>query len=171
MSIKFAAVFICFLIFQSCGNNSGSGSGENNYDELSVISQEKLSKIISDRDGKILFINVWATWCKPCVEEFPDLVRLYNNYEKNIDFVSLSVDQLSDKESLVIPFLKEQNANFPAYLVDEQKTEEFINQLNKEWSGAVPASFVYNEKGELVKFILGANEYKYFAGVIDSLKS
>ncbi len=57
------------------------------------IDQVTLQKLITQRNGKILFLNIWATWCVPCVEEFPDLVRLSQAYpESELEVVGISAD-------------------------------------------------------------------------------
>ena len=82
--------------------------------EIKVINEEWLKNKIGNRNGKILFINFWATWCVPCIEEFPDLVKIYNeNKNSDFEFLSVSVDLPSDIESKVKPFLAKQSADFP----------------------------------------------------------
>ena len=54
-------------------------------ENIKVINEAELKELINDKKGRIVFINVWATWCKPCVEEFPDIVKLYeeNKMQRN----------------------------------------------------------------------------------------
>ncbi len=138
--------------------------------DISYVDENFLEQKIKERSGKLLFVNVWATWCVPCVEEFPDLVKIYNDYrDKDIEFLSFSVDFGNKADSLVGAFLKLQNAHFPVYIVKEESSENFINLLSSEWSGAVPATFIYDRKGSLVKYFSGAHSYREFKEGIDSL--
>src|SRR6476660_862365 len=68
-------------------------------------------------NGKPLLINFWATWCGPCREEYPDLVKIDNEYRGKIDFVTVSLDDLVDKDTAVPQFLTEMKAEMPSYLL------------------------------------------------------
>lgn len=67
--------------------------------------------------GKPLLVNFWATWCDPCREEFPDLVKIDADYKGRIDVVTISIDELSEIEGEVPKFLGEMNATMPAFLL------------------------------------------------------
>jgi thiol-disulfide isomerase/thioredoxin len=139
---------------------------------ITQIDETGLEKIIDDKKGKVIFINVWATWCEPCVDEFPDIVKLYEENKKSgVEFISLTVDLPADIDSKVIPFLKKQNAHFPVYLLNEKRSGEIIEFLNPEWSGAIPATFIYDESGEQQVYLLGAHNFKTFKNSIDRIKN
>jgi thiol-disulfide isomerase/thioredoxin len=103
-------------------------------------------------------INVWATWCQPCVEEFPDLVKLHRAYgDRGLRLVLVSAD-FDDQREAVLAFLRRQGASFPSYLKD-QKDEDFIDGIDPRWSGALPASFVVDRTGAIVDFWEGKKNY------------
>ncbi|MBT8382733.1 MAG: TlpA family protein disulfide reductase [Ignavibacteria bacterium] len=136
--------------------------------KVEIVSVEDLRKIIENKTGKPLIINVWATWCAPCREEFPDLVRLADEYEDKIDVVGISVDFPEELDSKIIPFLKKQGASFTNYVIKVIEPEDFINLLNKNWSGAVPATFIYDEKGRQVKYLIGKQSFEEFEKAIEN---
>ncbi len=108
--------------------------------------------------ARAVLVNVWATWCQPCVEEFPDLVRLHRAYQdRGLRLVLVSADFEEQREP-VIAFLKRQGVSFPSYLKD-QKDEAFIDGLDPRWSGALPASFVFDDRGAVVQFWEGKQSY------------
>lgn len=173
--ILLAAAFIPFN-FGGCSGRKDPGVSRNKASldkhSIHIINKDSLSNILTDNKGKVIFINVWATWCEPCVKEFPDIVKIYNEYKnKNISFLSLSVDLKSDIDSVVIPFLKKQSAGLPVYLVDEKSSEAVINYLNPEWSGAIPVTIIYDKKGRREKFLSGAQDYLQLKNSIDSVES
>lgn len=139
-----------------------------NFSDVSVevIEINKLKEIINNRNGKPLLINVWATWCVPCREEFPELVKITNKFGDKVDMIGISVDFPEEKDSKVVPFLKEQNAEFNNYVIKVVEPDDFINLLDKDWSGAVPATFVYDEKGTQKVFLLGKQSYNEFEKAI-----
>jgi len=101
-----------------------------------------------NKEGKAVLINVWATWCGPCVEEFPDIVALREKYKDQLEVVFISADFEEDRERAVT-FLKEQNVNWETYF-KTGKDVPFILALSESWTGALPFSKVYNKKGEVV---------------------
>jgi len=136
---------------------------------VETINVEKIDEVLSNRNGKPLLINVWATWCVPCREEFPDLVNLSEKYKTKIDIVGISVDFPEEIDSKVIPFLEKHNAGFTNFIVDAKDPEDFINLLNKEWSGAIPATFLYDKNGKQLKYLVGKTDLDGFDKMISSV--
>ena len=138
-----------------------------NY-KVDTLNTIQLKEKISSRNGKILFVNFWATWCVPCVEEFPALVQLAENYKQtDIEFLSLSVDLVKEINSSVIPFIKKQKVNFPVYVIPEKESEKVINLVQPDWNGAIPATAIFNRQGNLVEFLTGLETYESFKQKID----
>ena len=132
----------------------------------------KWQEIKKRYQGKILFINTWATWCLPCKEEFPDLVKLAKNYQNSdVVIIGISVDYPDELESKVIPFLRSQSVNFPNYVQNFKKPETLINLFNDKWRGAVPATFIYDENGVQKAFLLGKQSYDEFKNAIEDIRS
>jgi len=99
-------------------------------------------------NGKPLLINFWATWCGPCREEYPDLVKIDNEYRGKIDFVTVSLDDLVDKDTAVPQFLTEMKAEMPSYLlVTDGKDEAAMAVVSKNWTGALPFTILFDPKG------------------------
>ncbi len=119
---------------------------------VQLLDREGLQKIISERNGKPLLINFWATWCVPCREEFPDLVKFHSDFKDRVDVIAISVDYPKEIETKIKPFLIKLNPGFNTYVYSERDQEALINMINKDWSGALPATFVYNTEGKQVSF-------------------
>ena len=133
---------------------------------VASINESELQDLIDNRKGKVLLLNIWATWCIPCRKEIPDLIRLSNNYKNSIDVVGISIDYPEDLTQKIIPFLKKNNVTYANYISTFRKDEDLINFLNKNWSGAIPASFIYNPEGTLLHFIEGKKDYDFFEQLI-----
>ena len=134
---------------------------------VSVTSADLLDRVAND-PGRAVLVNVWATWCVPCREEFPDLVRLRRDLESQgfeLYLVSADFDLEDDG---VREFLAEQGVDFPTFFKDE-KDMPFIETMNPEWSGALPASFLYDDTGRLVHFWQGKASYDEFHAEIQSI--
>lgn len=139
-------------------------------DVTHINSIKDFEKLKNDNMGNVILINFWATWCKPCTDEFPDLVKLYNNYKgKNFKLLFISLDFKEDVDSKLASFLKDNNVNFRTYFLDMQNPEDIMTYLSKDWDGGIPASFLYDQAGIFKKFILGGHSYNYYEGEIKSL--
>jgi len=139
--------------------------------EIEVINETELNSIINNRNGKNLLVNVWATWCVPCRDEFPDLVKLYSLFSNSFDFVGLSVDYPEDIKLKVLPFIIENNIQFPIYVSGFNKDEILINFFSSNWNGAIPATFIYDKTGEQVKILEGKQSFQLFKNVMKTFNS
>ena len=105
-----------------------------------------------------VLVNVWATWCSPCRDEFPDLLHVARDLApKGLRLVLVSVD-FPGNEAETRSFLTSQGVDFPTF-VRTGKDETFVDQLESKWSGAIPATFVYDGGGKLVRFWEGRASY------------
>ena len=128
--------------------------------EVYEITIDELNDIIKSREGKVLLINIWATWCVPCKEEFPDLIKFSEKYGEQIELIGISIDYPDEVESKIIPFLNKLKPNFINYVNVENDTEKFINNLNPDWSGAIPATFFYDSEGKQFSFYEGKMSFE-----------
>jgi thiol-disulfide isomerase/thioredoxin len=97
--------------------------------------------------GKPLMINFWATWCVPCRDEFPDLVRLHAEYRDRIDLITVSLDDPADIKTYVPKFLAEVKSEMPAYLLRTRNESDAINLVSDKWAGDLPMTVVYAADG------------------------
>lgn len=116
--------------------------------KVTQIDIEGLKALIKP-NGKPLLINFWATWCDPCREEFPDLVKLNAAYKGKVDFVTVSLDDLADIDRDVPKFLAEMKSEMPAYLLHTPDEEAAINMVSKEWSGNLPMTVLLETDGKV----------------------
>jgi len=123
-----------------------------NLPKVTQIDDFALKNLLK-REGetaKPLLINFWATWCDPCREEFPDLVKLDEQYKGKIDFITVSLDDLAEIRRDVPKFLAEMKAEMPAYLLKTASEESAIAAVSKEWQGGLPFTILFNEKAATV---------------------
>ena len=100
-------------------------------------------------NGKPLLVNFWATRYGPCCVEFPDLVRIDAEYRGKIDFITISLDFAEELNTGVPQFLDEMKAEMPTYLLVSADENTLISSISKDWSGALPVTVLYDEKGEI----------------------
>ena len=118
---------------------------------VSPIDTEALKGLLTQQREHPLLVNFWATFCDPCRDEFPDLVKIDKDYRpRSLEFVTVSLDDFSDIKTGVPKFLDSMKAKMPAYLLNVSDPEPAINLLDPRWQGDLPATFLFNEKGEVV---------------------
>ena len=178
-----SSLFLLSLLALSCvkddSQKSTSGTQEKSI-EVSIndskipvlpFDSSVFQALIKENRGKVLFINTWATWCLPCKEEYPDLVKLADYYkDRNVTIIGISVDYPDEIDSKIRPFLKAQGVNFQNYVQNFDRPEDFINLLNEKWRGAVPASFIYDENGQQKSFLLGKHSLEEFKSAIEKIR-
>ena len=102
--------------------------------------------------GKLRFINVWATWCGPCVAEFDELVEHNLRFRiRQFEMVTISADAPED-EAVVKDFLAKKHASMKNYIIPADKKDEYFDALDPAtvWKGELPYTLIVNEKGEVV---------------------
>lgn len=125
---------------------------------LTPASHSEILDAVAQNDAQVTVVNFWATWCVPCVEEFPDLMRLDAAYpDSTVDVLFVSVD-FEDAKADAEAFLNEQGVEEDSFLKSEKSTP-FVNGFHADWSGAVPATFLYDRSGTLLEFWEGKEDY------------
>lgn len=131
------------------------------------ITSQQLISMIEDDAAPVTIINFWATWCGPCREEIPDLIKLQNRFKADgvkIIFVSLDDKDRSDE---AISFLQSVDVSSQSYIKSAEQ-DDFMRQLYPDWPGALPSSIIYKKK-DAVEYILGAKTEKEFAQIVSQL--
>jgi len=116
-----------------------------------VITAEELAALLKRDGARPLLVNYWATWCDACREEFPDLVKIDGDYRtRGLDTIAISLDDLTELKNEVPRFLGLMKARMPNYLLHVADPEPSIKMVDPTWEGALPATFLYDAKGEIV---------------------
>ncbi|MFA7360107.1 MAG: TlpA disulfide reductase family protein [Candidatus Kapaibacterium sp.] len=137
---------------------------------IPVKSTDDLIEIQNCVKGKVVLYNFWATWCKPCVAEFPELIKLYNNYkDKDFVIVFISLDAPEELKTKVIPFLEKQGVDFDSYYNDFKNPEDLIDFYDKKWEGAIPSTYIFSKEGVLSTKLVGSKNYEFFENEIKKL--
>ncbi len=116
---------------------------------IEPIDDAGLASLKKGEGTKLRLINVWATWCGPCVSEFPELVKIDRMYrQRDFEFVAISADY-PDKKDAVLKFLKKEQASNKNYLFGTTDQYALADAFDKEWSGALPYTVLLGSKGEV----------------------
>ena len=108
---------------------------------------------LSDYRGKVVFLNFWATWCKPCREEMPSMEVLYKNFEKDgLVILAVSIDRVTTKNEIP-PFVKGLNLTFPVLVDSWGQTDKRYKLMG------VPETYIIDQQGILREKIIGPRDW------------
>ena len=108
------------------------------------LSYAELKPLLDQSDDKVHVVNFWATWCAPCIKELPYFEAL--NKRKNIEVLLVSLDFPKHKQSRLLPFINNNKLQSKVVLLDDADENYWINDINANWSGAIPATLIYNSQ-------------------------
>jgi len=117
---------------------------------LEPIDEQAVKELVKNSSDKLRLLNVWATWCGPCVVEFPELIeinRMYRNRE--FEMVTLSADS-PDKKDQALAFLKKQEASTKNYIFNSEDKYRLIEAVDKEWPGSIPYTLLIAPGGKII---------------------
>ena len=154
-----------------CGGHGGNFAGNSGRSDTLAIEPVTAYQVLAltrEPGAAATLVNVWATWCGPCREEFPALVSLAERRrEDGLRVLFVSAD-FEDQAPAARAFLAEHKAPGP-WLIKGQKDMEFINGLDRRWTGALPATLVYDANGQPVAFWEGGADSARFEAAVAPL--
>src|SRR5688572_5834355 len=173
-AVASGALLVCLSIViagQGKGAASSPSAAQSAAAKLPTVKQINIAGLRKalTPSGKPLLVNFWATWCDPCREEFPDLVKLDADYKGKIDFITISLDELSEINRDVPKFLSDMKAEMPAYLLKAEDDDAAIAIVSKDFTGALPFTILYDPNGKQTYFRQGKVVLETVRGEIDKL--
>ena len=114
--------------------------------DFKIITFEEFEVVLNKDSDKLRIYNFWATWCAPCVKEMP-YFEMASQKNDSIELVFISMDDGRNPER-VTNFMEKRNIKSPVFLLDDVDYNKWINKVNPEWSGAIPATMFIKPDGE-----------------------
>jgi thiol-disulfide isomerase/thioredoxin len=118
---------------------------EQNGYQVEVVDFEGIQPLLNQNDDQIHVINFWATWCIPCVAELPYFQKLAQENDQ-ISLTLVSLDFSTKVTSDLLPFLEKKEIKNRVVLLHETDANSWIPKIDPDWSGAIPATIIYNAK-------------------------
>ena len=149
------------LFFYFIGIKVLTGQTLQEYDKI-----ENFYNRISNDSDTTYIVNFWATWCAPCVKELPHFIQLEKELkDQPVKFIFLSLDFKKEILKRVIPFIKKNKFVSEVGILTDTDANHYINFVNKDWDGAIPATMLFQNKKQLKftqKEFSNTEELKYF---------
>lgn len=160
----FASLFAAGTASQTRSTASPAAAGP----KVEKIDEKRFAELLKP-NGKPLLINFWATWCEPCRQEFPDLVKIDAEYKGKIDFITISLDFEEEIATTVPKFLVEMKATMPTFLLVTADETAAIQMVSKDWAGALPFTVIYAPDGTMSYFRQGIVKHDVLQAELDKL--
>lgn len=117
---------------------------------IDTIGVHGIKKLLLNNTEKLRVINVWATWCGPCVSEFPDFITINRMYRsRDFEWVTISADE-PNKQAKVLKFLQKQQASATNYIFNNEDKYQLIEAIDPKWQGAIPYTIVVEPGGKIL---------------------
>jgi thiol-disulfide isomerase/thioredoxin len=139
--------------------------------KLQVVANDAAYRnVVAAHKGKVVLVEFWATWCVPCREEMPELVKLESKLRaRGLDVIMISVDDPND-EARAAKVLKDTTMPVPGFLRNVPDDDKFCVSVDPGWaSGAVPAIFLYDRSGKKARAFIGATPMKTVEAALEKL--
>lgn len=117
---------------------------------LELIDEAGIKSLLKNTSDKLRLINVWATWCGPCVTEFPEFItmnRMYRN--RDFELITISADD-PEKRDKALLFLKKKQASVTNYIFNSDNKYKLIESIDPKWQGALPYTILVEPGGKIV---------------------
>jgi len=114
---------------------------------IKTVDFEGLTPYLTAKDDKTYVVNFWATWCAPCIKELPYFQELDSVYaDDQLELTLISLDFPDQVDSKLIPFVEKHQIKEKVVLLDAPNENEWIPKIDSTWSGAIPATIIFNKE-------------------------
>ena len=118
--------------------------------QLEAIDEAGIQALLGNDSEKLRLINVWATWCGPCIIEYPEFITIHRMYYgRDFEFISISADEIANQDK-ALAFLKKTQSGVQNYIFDGKDKYSLIEAIDPEWNGALPYTLLVEPGGKVV---------------------
>ena len=152
VAVKTTKVFGCSVKWAEKGDwiEKAKADWANEPVTLELITEAGIKDLLKNNSDKLRLINVWATWCGPCVTEFPDFITMNRMYRgRDFEFVTISADEPTKKDK-ALQFLKKKQASNTNYIFNIDDKYKLIEAIDPKWQGALPYTILVEPGGKIV---------------------
>jgi len=127
-----------------------------NGQKIEYFKVPELTKLLNNKDNKLLVINFWATWCQPCIVELPNFEKVAKSYDASkVRFILVSLDFPSEINKRLLPFLKKNKITLDVAVMTDVDYNSWIDLVDPRWQGDIPATLFLNNASNKRYFHMG----------------
>ena len=117
-------------------------------DTVPIVGAQDIKSLVQNYKGKVVVVNFWATWCPPCIKEFPDIIKLYSEYQsKGVEVIAVSMNEADEMEDIEA-FIDKYRPPFAIYRAASAE-EAFYQEFDARWWGQMPTTVIYDTTGKM----------------------
>jgi thiol-disulfide isomerase/thioredoxin len=132
-----------------------------------LVNPAGLGKLLAERRGKVVVLNLWATWCVPCLREIPDLVALEQEFAaRGVTLVGLGMDDPGALTEQVEPFRRKNFPAFRTWVRSEPDMDALVSVVDPAWNEILPTTYLIGRDGKVAKKIQGKRTLEQFRELI-----
>jgi thiol-disulfide isomerase/thioredoxin len=145
MIIRIVVILSALTCFVSCSNRSQDKKEEVDK-PIPIVDFEGIKPFLGKQNDTTYVINFWATWCAPCVKEIPYFEQLVKEFPKaKLKVILINLDFSNHYETRLLPFVEKFGLKSTIIMLDDPDSNRWIDLVNPNWSGAIPATLIYNK--------------------------
>jgi thiol-disulfide isomerase/thioredoxin len=135
--------------------------------EVRPLTAAELEQVLAAERGKLVLLNLWATWCVPCLNEIPDLVTLEREFgERGLVVIGVAMDEPSGLQSLVRPFHAKHFPAFRSYMRGEPDMDSMASTVDPAWNELLPTTYLIGRNGKVLGRIQGKRTLAQFRELV-----
>lgn len=136
-------------------------------DALTPVDPKQLRAALDARKGKVVLVNFWATWCRPCLKELPELTALEAKYrDRGFVLLPVSLDEPTDREAIVRPFLAKWFPELHTLTRVSPDMDSMVSVVDNAWNEVLPTSYILDREGKVHARLQGGKDAATFEAAI-----
>ncbi len=152
--MRFTTVYlasICLLTLVTACDGQQAATALAGMREVEQVDGEKIEALVRETARPYVLVNFYSTYCKPCIQEIPDLIKLKNNPASEVEVYFVSLDEPEIRESLLDGFLIRHSMNFRSFHYDPAHVENYVKKVYPKWNRTIPLNILYHNTGRIVE--------------------
>ena len=151
-------------------------------DDIYPVTSDQFRAILDHHRGKVVMVNIWATWCKPCLDELPSLDGLQHTFRDRLRVLAVSADDPKGMKK-IRRYFREHAPGLTSYVAvgppsdrgrkgKKERLEEsrqFIRAFYEDWPSRFPTTLIYDTEGRLRETVIGTRSYLQFAKLFEGV--
>lgn len=134
------------------------------------LNAAEFRQLLAHHQGKVVLVNLWATWCAPCLKELPELAKLQEEYrDQGLVVLAVSLDEPDLLDTQVKRLARERAAGVATYLQTEAESDKFVSVVDRAWAEIMPTNYLLDRTGKVQTKLTGGKSYAEFAAALKPL--